>query len=145
MSVVSARSATISFYDQERDAVYTLADLGEGDDLDRRVVAVEDLEVVEVAPCGAHDDGPYAIHPQLPASAPVAAARLHTPARIVYTRRLRHVAPTGVLPTTATLAYDAGTEENTEKKSDTAGPDMGKGHPATTPPAPQPRPCRIPG
>ena len=35
-----------------------------------------------------------------------------------------------------TMAYDAGTEENTEKKSDTAGPDMGKGHPATTPPQP---------
>ena len=33
-------------------------------------------------------------------------------------------------------AMDAGTEENTEKKSDTAAPDMGKGHPATTPPQP---------
>ena len=34
------------------------------------------------------------------------------------------------------MAYDAGTEENTEKKSDTAAPDMGMGHPATTPPQP---------
>ncbi len=33
-------------------------------------------------------------------------------------------------------AYDAGTEENTEKTTDTAAPDHGMGHPATSPPQP---------
>ena len=37
---------------------------------------------------------------------------------------------------TMAMAYDAGTEENTEKKSDTAAPDMGKGHPGTSPQQP---------
>lgn len=34
------------------------------------------------------------------------------------------------------MAMDAGTEENTEKKSDTPAPDMGKGHVATDPQQP---------
>ena len=43
---------------------------GEGDDLVPVIVAVDDVEVVEVAPGGAHDDGAYALH----AASPVAAS-----------------------------------------------------------------------